>query len=60
MKPIRIWADKIRENGNLSTHKLAKTSQVRAENTFMFTMQLLRIIYEMGHLALQQNPSNIT
>ena len=54
--PIKAWADIIRKNGNASTHKLEKPSKERAENTFMFTMQLLRIIYEMEHKAKKYSP----
>jgi len=48
---IKKWADIIRKNGNKSTHKLESPDKQRAENTFMFTMQLLRIIYEMEFKA---------
>ena len=48
---IKSWVDIIRKNGNDSTHKLETPSKERAENTFMFTMQLLRIIYEMEYKA---------
>ena len=49
--PIKSWADIIRQNGNESTHRLASPDKTRADNTFMFTMQLLRIIYEMEYRA---------
>ncbi len=50
---IKEWADKIRQFGNLSTHKLDPPDESRAEATFRFTMVLLRIIYEMKHLSNQ-------
>ena len=49
--PIKSWADIIRQNGNESTHRILVPDKTRAENTFMFTMQLLRIIYEMEYRA---------
>ena len=49
--PIKKWADVIRTHGNDSTHKLQKTEKEKAEITFQFTAQLLRIIYEMEYLA---------
>jgi len=48
---IKAWADVIRQKGNDSTHKIEKPDKERAETTFVFTMELLRIIYEMEHLA---------
>ena len=56
--PIKDWADLIRKFGNQSTHKLDPPDQKRAETTLMFTMELLRIIYEMKHIAkkFNQNP----
>ena len=54
--PIKTWADKIRSNANESTHELMFPNQNRAENTFQFTMMLLRIIYEMEHKANELNP----
>lgn len=55
--PIKTWADKIRSNANESTHELIFPDKPRAENTFQFTMMLLRIIYEMEHKANELNPS---
>lgn len=48
---IRDWTDLIRQFGNQSTHKLASPDEKRTETTLMFTMELLRIIYEMEHIA---------
>lgn len=58
--PIKTWADKIRSNANESTHELIFPDKARAENTFQFTMMLLRIIYEMEHKANELNPSEST
>ncbi len=44
---MKEWADFIRKFGNLSAHKLDPPDQSRVEITSMFTMGLLRIIYEM-------------
>jgi len=48
---IKEWADRIRQFGNLSTHKLDPPDQSRTEATFKFTMVLLRIIFEMKYLS---------
>ncbi len=48
---IKEWADLIREIGNQSTHKLIPPDENRTKATLMFTMELLRIIYEMQHVA---------
>jgi len=53
---IKGWADIIRQNGNKSTHKIEKPDEGRAKATFMFTMELLRIIYEMEHFAKEFAP----
>lgn len=45
--PMKEWVDKIREHGNISAHELEKPEKERAECTLEFTIQLLRIIYEM-------------
>jgi len=55
---IKEWTDIIRKSGNDSTHKIEKPDKERAENTFMFTMQLLRIIYEMEHRAKRYVPTS--
>lgn len=51
--PMKKWVDLIRQHGNESTHKLDTPDKVRAEGTVMFTAELLRIIYEMEHMASQ-------
>ncbi len=48
---IKEWADLIREIGNQSTHELTPPDKERANATLIFTMELLRIIYEMKHVA---------
>jgi len=48
---IKNWADLIRTHGNESTHKLEPPNKKRTEATFMFLLQLLRIIYEMEFKA---------
>jgi len=48
---IKEWADLIREIGNQSTHELIPPDADRTKATLMFTMELLRIIYEMQHVA---------
>ncbi len=53
--PIKTWSDKIRSNANESTHEIIFPDKNRAENTFQFTMMLLRIIYEMEHKANELN-----
>jgi hypothetical protein len=54
--PMKKWVDAIRKHGNESTHKLLAPSQQRAESTVMFTAELLRLTYEMEHLAGQFAP----
>jgi hypothetical protein len=55
--PIKSWTDQIRQNGNSSTHELQAPSEERAEETLMFTMELLRIIYEMAEAAKKYAPA---
>jgi hypothetical protein len=49
--PMRAWVDLIRKHGNLAAHQLPSSDRERAENTLMFTAELLRLIYEMDFLA---------
>lgn len=58
--PIKPWADQIRQNGNSAAHELEKTSKERAEDTLIFTMQLLRIIYEMEYTYKKYQVANPT
>ena len=53
MKP---WVDLIREHGNSSTHKLMPPDAERSESTLMFTAELLKIVYEMEHIAKKYIP----
>lgn len=48
---IKEWADLIREIGNQSAHELTPPDKERANATLIFTMELLKIIYEMKHVA---------
>ena len=54
--PMRGWVILIKNHGNEATHRLPKPERKRAEGTLVFTAQLLRTVYEMGHLASQFNP----
>ena len=56
--PMKRWVDLIRKHGNESTHELPNPDKVRAEGTLMFTAELLRLIYEMDHLAGQYTPKS--
>ena len=49
--PMKRWVGLIREHGNSATHKIEPTEQLRAEGTLMFAAELLRLVYEMDHLA---------
>ena len=57
MKP---WVDRIRANANQSTHELPAPSAERAQMTLNFTMQLLRIVYEMSFQASEGSGPGIT
>jgi hypothetical protein len=48
---MKGWVDLIREHGGKATHTLDKPDRKRAESTLMFTAELLRLIYEMEHMA---------
>lgn len=45
------WVDQIRQNGNEFAHELPALSEKRAKSTVTFTAHLLKLIYEMEHLA---------
>jgi len=51
--PMKTWVNLIRKHGNIAAHILEKPDRRRAESTLMFTAELLRIVYEMEHLAKQ-------
>lgn len=49
--PMKPWVELIRKHGNKATHKLDPPDKARAEATFLFTAELLRLVYEMEHHA---------
>lgn len=49
--PMKGWVDKIREEGNDATHKLEPPSREDTEHIINFTIQLLRLVYEMEYKA---------
>lgn len=53
---MKGWVDLIRTHANEAAHVLKPPSRDRAEGTVWFTSQLLRIVYEMDHLAQQFAP----
>lgn len=55
--PMKGWVDLIRQHANEATHSLPAPSGDRAEGTLMFTAELLRIVYEMEHLASKYRPA---
>jgi hypothetical protein len=48
---MKEWVSLIREHGNDAAHDLELPNMTRAECTFMFTLELLRLVYEMNHVA---------
>lgn len=54
--PMKPWVALIRKHGNLATHRLAAPDAQRAESTLMFTAELLRLVYEMEHMAQRYAP----
>lgn len=54
--PMKKWVDLIRKHRNDSTHKLDPPNEDRAESTLMLTTELLRIVYEMEHMATKYVP----
>lgn len=49
--PMKEWVKLIREHGNKAAHRLELPDGKRAECTFMFTLELLRLVYEMNYVA---------
>jgi len=49
--PMKEWVGLIKEHGGKSAHLLEMPNRERAESTIMFTAELLRLVYEMGHIA---------
>lgn len=55
------WVNKIREAGNESTHEIPAASEEKAKSILLFTVQLLRNVYEMKFIAdTQLGPSTQT
>lgn len=54
--PMQGWVTLIKEHGNLANHRLDPPDRKRAEGTLLFTVQLLRSVYEMGFIAAQFTP----
>jgi hypothetical protein len=50
---MKGWVDLVRQHGNKSGHTLEMPTKERAESTVMFLAELLRVVYEMEHLAKQ-------
>lgn len=55
--PMKNWVDLIRKHGNKAAHRIDPLDRKCAESTLMFTAELLRLTYEMEHLAKQYGPS---
>jgi hypothetical protein len=49
--PMKRWVQLIKDHGNVAAHELPATNRRRAESTVMFTAELLRLVYEMEHMA---------
>ncbi len=47
---MRPWVKRIRDLGSLAAHRLEASPPERAYDTFTFTAQMLRLIYEMEEL----------
>ena len=56
--PMAEWVDLIRQHGGKATHLIEQPDAKRAECTLMFTAELLRLIYEMEHLAKRYIPKS--
>jgi len=54
--PMKGWVDLIRQHGNKAPHRIDAPDQARAESTLMFTVELLRLTYEMDYLAKKYTP----
>ena len=54
--PMTNWVDLIRQHGGKATHLIETPDRKRAESTLMFTAELLRLIYEMEHIAKRYTP----
>jgi hypothetical protein len=56
--PMEPWVKLIKDHGNMANHELEPPDRRRAEGTLLFTVQLLRAVYEMGHMAQKFIPAN--
>lgn len=54
--PMKDWVKLIKDHGNEATHRLEDPNKERAASTLLFTVQLLRSVYEMSHIAAQFTP----
>jgi Domain of unknown function (DUF4145) len=50
---MRDWVKLIKDHGNDATHRLETPDKGRAASTMLFTIQLLRTVYEMSYIASQ-------
>jgi len=56
--PMHEWVKLIKDHGNEAQHQLRSPERQRAESTLLFTAQLLRSVYEMGHIAARFKPAS--
>jgi len=49
--PMKEWVKLIKDHGNRAQHRVEPPTPERAQGTLLFTAQLLRSVYEMGHMA---------
>lgn len=50
----KAWVDKIRKIGNKYTHEMGMATQEDADKVIVFIKQLLGNLYEMPHLAEEE------
>jgi len=54
---MRDWVTLIKDHGNEAQHRIHTPDRKRAEGSLLFPAQLLRTVYEMGHIAARfQSP----
>ncbi len=58
--PMRDWVTLIKDHGNEAQHRIQTPDRQRSESTLLFTAQLLRTVYEMGHIAARFKPPSTT
>lgn len=56
LESMKSWVNQIKDNGNQTTHELPTVDRARAESTVSLTAYLLKLVYEMEHLAKQNSP----